>query len=242
MRLRRHQEEVDRLCRAIAAGGAGSLTDILAAVTPGGGKSALPVIAAARLLGMVPPGHARPLTERVCWVVPRDTLRRQAEEAFVDPAWRAFLGHGHAVRAADNAPDPCRGLAGYVTTYQSVAAAPELHLAAFQRHRFLLCVDELHHLPGLSELDAAAGLARVDPHAPGWALVGYDRRAALAERAIIPIRFGALDGEAEWRLGRERCSAPSFAAAGEEDRLRPMLFTVLRTGFAEAMLRRGLAD
>src|SRR3954451_4519445 len=287
--MRRHQEEVDRLCRAVT-GGAVGLTDILAAVTPGGGKSALPVIAAARLLGAVPPGRTRPLVERVCWVVPRDTLRRQAEEAFVDPAWRAFLGHGHAVRAADNAPDPCRGLAGYVTTYQSVAAAPDLHLASFQRHRFLLCVDELHHLPGLSELDTAADaaedtawsrallplletarlrllmtgtleradrrpilwlgyrrdrlatkLARGDPHAPGWGLGGYDRRVALAERAIIPIRFGALDGEAEWRLGRERCAAPSFAEAGD-DRLRPMLFTVLRTGFAEAVLRRALAD
>ena len=104
MRLRRHQEEVDRLCRAIAADGAGNLTDILASVTPGGGKSALPVIAAARLLGMVPPGQGRPWVERVCWVVPRDTLRRQAEEAFVDPAWRAFLGHGHAIRAAENSP------------------------------------------------------------------------------------------------------------------------------------------
>ena len=90
MRLRRHQEEVDRLCRAIAAGAAGSLTDILAAVTPGGGKSALPVIAAARLLGAALPGSKEPLVERVCWVVPRDTLRRQAEEAFVDPAWRAY--------------------------------------------------------------------------------------------------------------------------------------------------------
>jgi superfamily II DNA or RNA helicase len=245
VRLRRHQAEVDRLCRAITAG-ATHLTDILAAVTPGGGKSALPVIAAARLLGAVPPGGKAPLVERVCWVVPRDTLRRQAEEAFVDPAWRAFLGHGHAVRAADNAPDPCRGLAGYVTTYQAVAAAPELHLAEFGRRRYLLCVDELHHLPGLSDLDAAADaaedtawsrallplletarlrllmtgtleradrrpilwlgyrrdrlacrLARVDARAPGWAMVGYDRRAALAERAIIPVRFGALDGEAE---------------------------------------------
>ena len=38
----------------------------------------------------------------------------------------------HAVRAADNGPDPCRGLAGYVTTYQALAAAPDLHLAEFQ--------------------------------------------------------------------------------------------------------------
>src|SRR3954453_9127730 len=98
MRLRRHQEEADRFCGAIAAGAAG-VTDILAAVTPGGGKSALPVIAAARLLDAVPPGRTRPIVEGVCWVGPRDTLLRQAEDAFVDPGWRAFLGHRHAVRA-----------------------------------------------------------------------------------------------------------------------------------------------
>ncbi len=264
-------------------------TDILAAVTPGGGKSALPVIAAARLLGAVPPGQARPIVERICWVVPRDTLRRQAEEAFVDRAWRALLGHEHSVRAADNAPDPCRGLAGYVTTYQSIAAAPALHLAEFRRHRYLLCVDELHHLPGLSDLDAAAeaaedtawsqallpllenaglrllmsgtlersdrrpilwldyrrdrltpGQRRLELGIPGWAVVGYDRRAALAERAIIPIRFGALDGRAEWLLNGELSCVESFSQAS--DKLRPMLFTALRTGYAEAVLRRAFDD
>lgn len=289
MRLRQHQDEVLRLCRAVAAGAAGGLTDILAAVTPGGGKSALPVIAAAGLLGTVPPGRREPLVERVCWVVPRDTLRRQAEEAFVDPAWRAFLGHAHAVRAAENGPDPCRGLAGYVTTYQAVAAAPELHLAEFRRHRYLLCVDELHHLPGLSDLDQVADAAedtawsrallplletaglrllmtgtleradrrpilwlpyrqerltrrlrRVDLAAPGWAVVGYDRRAALAERAIVPVRFGALDGEAEWLSAGERIGAASFADAG--DRVRPMLFTALRTGYADDLLRAAYLD
>ncbi|HEX2527371.1 MAG TPA: DEAD/DEAH box helicase family protein [Geminicoccus sp.] len=288
MRLRRHQDEVDRLCGAIAAGSR-HLTDILAAVTPGGGKSALPVIAAARLLGAIPPGQGRPIVERICWVVPRDTLRRQAEEAFVDPAWRAFLRHGHAVRAAENAPDLCRGLAGYVTTYQSIAAAPDLHLAEFQRHRYLLCVDELHHLPGLSDLDEAADAAedtswsrallplletarlrllmsgtlersdrrpilwlnyrrdhlarnqrRVELAAQGWAVIGYDRRAALAERSIIPIRFGALDGEAEWMVSGERFAATSFSEAS--DKLRPMLFTALRTGYAEALLRRAFTD
>jgi superfamily II DNA or RNA helicase len=288
MRLRRHQAEVDRLCRAIVAGAAG-VTDILAAVTPGGGKSALPVIAAARLLGAVPPGRKAPLVERVCWVVPRDTLRRQAEEAFVDPAWRDYLCHGHAVRAADNGPDPSRGLAGYVTTYQAIAAAPDLHLAEFNRRRYLLCVDELHHLPGLSELDAEAAAAedtswsrailplletaalrllmtgtlercdrrpilwltyrddrwarrqrRVDLAAPGWAVVGYGRKAALAERAIVPIRFGALDGRAAWLLRGEPCEAASFQDAGE--RLRPMLFTALRTGYAGDLLRRAFQD
>ena len=288
MRLRRHQHEVEQICRALGAGASG-VTDILAAVTPGGGKSALPVIAAARLLGAAAPGRTLPLVERVCWIVPRDTLRRQAEEAFQDPAWRAFLGHGHAVRAADNAADPCRGLAGYVTTYQAVAAAPELHLLEFQRHRYLLCVDELHHLPAISESDATADAAedtawsrallplletaglrllmtgtleradrrpilwlpyrndrlarrlrRVDLCAPGWVTVGYDRRAALAERAIVPIRFGALDGEAAWLFAGDRFAAASFGDAG--DRLRPMLFTALRTGYADDLLRRAFAD
>ena len=288
MRLRRHQDEVECLCRSIATG-ALALTDVLAAVTPGGGKSALPVIAAARLLGKVPPGQTEALVERICWIVPRDTLRRQAEEAFVDPAWRSFLCHDHAVRAADNAPDLCRGLAGYVTTYQSVAAAPALHLAEFRLHRYLLCVDELHHLPGLSDLDEAAEAAedtawsrallpllesarlrllmsgtlersdrrpilwlnyrrdrltprqrRVELTMPHWAVVGYDRRAALAEHAIIPIRFGALDGSAEWLLNGEVSAASSFT--GASDKLRPMLFTALRTGYAEAVLRRAFTD
>jgi superfamily II DNA or RNA helicase len=87
------------------------------------------------------------MIDRVCWVVPRDSLRLQAEEAFADPAWRAALAHGLSVRAADNAPDPSRGLAGDITTYQGVAAAPDLHLAELGRHRTLLVVDDVHHLP-----------------------------------------------------------------------------------------------
>ena len=262
------------------------MRDILAAVTPGGGKSLLPVIAAARLV-------AAGLVERVCWVVPRDSLRLQAEEAFADPAWRAALPHALAVRAADNAPDPSRGLAGYITTYQAVAAAPDLHLAEFRRHRTLLVVDEVHHLPALAEVDPAAAaqvaagaedvasawsrallpllecaavrlllsgtLERADgrgilwlPYrkgrkartreveldAPGWAIVGYSRKQALAERAVLPVTFGALDGEASWRdetgleLGPHR-----LAALYPDETTRPALFTALRTGFAEALLR-----
>ena len=262
------------------------MRDILAAVTPGGGKSLLPVIAAARLI-------AAGVVERVCWVVPRDSLRLQAEEAFADPAWRAALPHALSVRAADNTPDPSRGLAGYITTYQAVAAAPDLHLAEFRRFRTLLVVDEVHHLPALAEVDPAAAaqveagaedvasswsrallplfecaavrlllsgtLERADgrgilwlPYrkgrkartreveldAPGWAVVGYSRKQALAERAVLPVTFGALDGEASWRdevgveLGPHR-----LAALYPDETTRPALFTALRTGFAEALLR-----
>ena len=257
--LRTHQAQLAAIVRAIAAGEAAEITDILAAVTPGGGKSLLPVIAAHALL-------STGVIDRVCWVVPRDSLRLQAEEAFADPAWRAILGHAVSVRAADNAPDPCRGLHGYITTYQSVAAAPELHLAEFRRHRTLLVVDEVHHLPALSDMapdpladpavDAATGWSRallplletarlrlllsgtlqradgrsilwlpyragpraktreVDLAAPGWAVVGYSRSQALAERAVLPVLFGAVDGQASWldesrtAVGPHRLFAP----------------------------------
>jgi hypothetical protein len=162
-------------------------------------------------------------------------------------------------------------------------------LAEFNRHRYLLCIDELHHLPGLSDLDGTAAAAedtawsrallplletaglrllmtgtmeradkrpilwlaygkdryarrqrRVELEVPGWAVVGYSRRAALAERAIIPVRFGALDGEAEWFVGKDRFAVSSFQDAG--DKVRSMLFTALRTGYADDLLRRAFLD
>jgi superfamily II DNA or RNA helicase len=288
--LRSHQRQLVSVIEAIASRRTDA-RDILAAVTPGGGKSLLPVIAASRLI-------ASGMVERVCWVVPRDSLRLQAEEAFADPAWRAALGHSLALRAADNTPNPSRGLAGYITTYQGIAAAPDLHLREFQRHDTLLVVDEVHHLPALADTDpetaaevAKAGddeasawsrailpllesatvrlllsgtLERADgrriiwlPYrkgpkartreialdAPGWAVIGYSRARALRERAVLPVTFGALDGEARWRaeegveVGPHRLAAPY-----PNETTRPALFTALRTGFAEALLREAFVS
>ena len=292
--LRTHQAHVAAIVQAIAAGEAADVADILAAVTPGGGKSLLPVIAGAALVraGVI---------DRVCWVVPRDSLRLQAEEAFADPAWRTALGHALSVRAAGNDADPCRGLSGYVTTYQGVAAAPDLHLAEFRRHRYLLIVDEVHHLPALSDMtpeppvpgadagaDEASGWSRalqplletaqlrlllsgtleradgrgilwlpyragrrtatreVDMAAPGWAVVGYSRAQALAERAVLPVTFGAMDGEARWLDPEIKQPDGSPAEVGPHrlfghwptETTRPALFTALRTGFADDLLRQ----
>ncbi len=252
--------------------------DVLAAVTPGGGKSLLPVIAASRLINAG-------IVDRVVWVVPRETLKYQAEEAFADVSWRNTLGHALAVRAADNEPDPSRGLAGYVTTYQAVAAAPDLHLSEFQRYRTLLVVDELHHLPALYDINPNAGeeeaawsqallplfetsavrllmsgtLQRADGRAilwlpyrllasrnhlreialdaPGWAVIGYSRRMALMERAVLPCIFGAVDGEAEW-IDADECVSGPHRISGSPDTARPALFTALRTEFADALLRK----
>src|SRR4051794_14892338 len=244
--LRSHQQQLAAVVAAIASGRTDA-RDILAAVTPGGGKSLLPVLAAATL-------KQAGLIDRICWVVPRDSLRLQAEEAFADPAWRTALGHSLSVRAADNAPDPSRGLDGYITTYQGVAAAPDLHLSEFRRHRTLLVIDEMHHLPALADIDPDTAAHAEDPedaqasrwsrailpllecaavrlllsgtleradgkgilwlpyrrgprirtreielNAPGWLVVGYSRKQALAERTVLPVTFGAMDGEATWR-------------------------------------------
>jgi hypothetical protein len=287
-RLRSHQERLAEIVAAIAEGD--TARDILAAVTPGGGKSLLPVIAAARLV-------AAGIVSRVVWVVPRDSLRLQAEEAFADPAWRDALGHDLAVRAADNGRDPARGLAGYVTTYQGVAAAPNLHLTEALRHPTLLVTDEVHHLPALEEaaaepsllsdapaVEEASGWSRalspvlaaarvrlhlsgtleradgrailalpyrrsttrakareVDLEAPGWRVVGYSRAQALRDRAVLPVTFGAMDGEARWsvRGPEERVTLGPHRLAGAmvEETTRPALFAALRTEFAEALLR-----
>ena len=293
----------------MARGEAGEVRDVLAAVTPGGGKSLLPVIAASGLI-------AAGLVERVVWIVPRDSLRLQAEEAFADPVWRTALDHALSVRAADNGRDPCRGLAGYVTTYQGVAAAPALHLAEARRHATLVVTDEVHHLPALGEepteeaaepegeadlfaapgfdagadgppepedasawsralapvlaaarvrlhlsgtLERADGRAilwlpyrraqvakarEVDLDAPGWRVIGYSRAQALRDRAVLPVTFGALDGEASWSVrgesqqtGRVALGPHRLAGPMPSETTRPALFTALRTEFAEALLR-----
>ena len=70
-------------------------------------------------------------------------------------------------------------------------------------------------------------------------MIGYSRAQALRERAVLPVTFGALDGEARWRAeeGMEVGPHPLHAPYPNET-TRPALFTALRTGFAEALLRQ----
>lgn len=277
VKLRSHQRSIFDIASAIARSET-SISDILAAVTPGGGKSLLPVISAALLkkAGMI---------DRICWIVPRDTLRLQAEEAFTDNVWRQALGHRLRIRAAENRKDLCRGMDGYVTTYQAIAAAPDLHLSEFRKHRYLIAVDELHHLPAVSASDRTikeddetswslsllplletarvrllmsgtlersdgkpilwlpykklvgkAGAREIDFSREGWAMVGYSRRQALAEKAILPVTFGAMDASAKW-LDAQRMerSVDTLTTAFEDG--RAALFTALRTDFATSVLR-----
>jgi len=80
MKLRRHQRELENICQEILDGR--NLTDIVCAVTPGGGKSLLPQILATRLIPAI--------TDALCWIVPRSVLQDQGARGFQNPSHRAF--------------------------------------------------------------------------------------------------------------------------------------------------------
>lgn len=116
---------------------------IICAVTPGGGKSALPLIAAAET--------AEPQSLKIAWIVPRDSLRRQAEESFINPALKRLTGHDSLIRTCQNADrsNLSRDLRGFVTTYQAVVADPHIYRREFEARPYILFLDEPHHIPAI---------------------------------------------------------------------------------------------
>ena len=77
----------------------------------------------------------------------------------------------------------------------------------------------------------------INMEAPGWAVIGYSRAEALAERAVLPVTFGAIAGEASWLDEDKRAVGPHRLDESQET-TRPALFTALRTGFAEQLLNQ----
>ena len=254
-RLRFHQQAVADACRDILAGG--EITEIVLSVTPGGGKSFVPVILAENLIPRV--------AEKICWVVPRNALKYQGEAEFTDPRWQT----ARRVRAADNGSDLSRGLDGYVTTYQAVGAAPGCHAAEFARHRYILFLDECHHVAegsvwhkalaplvrsAVLVVKASGTLSRGDgqkiafmPYRDGRVDLGctgarrvivYGRRRAIADGAILSVEFRTVDGDAEWE--EQDGSRGQSMLSGEES--AKALFSALRTGFADNLLDAALAE
>jgi superfamily II DNA or RNA helicase len=262
MQLRAHQR--DALALAADPGFGRDFKKILAAVTPGGGKSSLPVIFGLRAL-------AAGIADKICWAVPRDSLKKQAAEAFADPRWRDFLSHRLEIREADNEPDPTRGSNGYATTLQAIGAAPELHAREFKRHRYVLVLDEMHHVAEGSLWAEALGplienavmvvfmsgtLSRDDdkPIAfiryedlpdgtsgvvlesePDYRVVRYTRAQALAEEATLPIYFERLDGAARWiDTSGEEREAGSLRGAAKNT--AGAIRTLLRSDYAAEVI------
>jgi superfamily II DNA or RNA helicase len=133
---RTFQEEWQQMVTRIADGTL-DVRDLYADITPGGGKSTLPLM----LTTLIPR-----LADKLCWVVPRASLARQAEETFQDRTFRRLFGHQASLRWSTNEFNPTRGHQGYVTTYQAIGENPRLHAAEFARQRYILFLDEPHHV------------------------------------------------------------------------------------------------
>ncbi|MFN6561586.1 MAG: DEAD/DEAH box helicase family protein [Nostoc sp. ChiSLP01] len=147
LNLRKHQAEFLEICKLIKAGQ--TIKKILMLVTPGGGKSLIPVIAAAQLIPNQPfqRGFHGSIADAICWIVPKVNLQKQGEENFEDSFFKQYLAHEHRVMANNyNEPNPCKGMSGYVATYQAIAANPDLHAQEFRRKRYILVLDEFHHV------------------------------------------------------------------------------------------------
>jgi superfamily II DNA or RNA helicase len=114
------------------------IRDIIIKATPGAGKSSLPIIAGKLITA--------DLADALCWVCPRMSLQDQAERNFIDPFFRDLFKHWLTIRASTNENNPCRGMNGFVTTYQAIGVDKEQTvLRDFMRKRYILILDEYHH-------------------------------------------------------------------------------------------------
>ena len=138
MTLRKHQQQVSDIADDIIAGS--PVKTIIPYVEPGAGKSLLPVILASKLI-------REKMASAICWVVPRKNLQHQAASNFIDPYFRQMLGHDSRIRESTNDANPCRGLSGFVTTYQAIGIDENQSvLFEFMQKRMILVLDEFHHV------------------------------------------------------------------------------------------------
>ncbi len=179
MKLRKHQAEFKAAIDNIKAGA--PIKTILAHVCPGGGKSLIPILAGE----LISCGMA----DAICWVVPRTSLQIQGEGNFIDPFFRNMIGHTLTVRASTNEVNPCRGLNGFVTTYQAIGLdTKQTVVNDFRRRRYILILDEFHHVEvggpweeSLAPLVAEARFAVL--------MTGTIERGDAKQVAFMPYRF-----------------------------------------------------
>lgn len=217
MKLRFHQQKIHDELATMTAERMRDRRTMVVNVWPGGGKSVIPVIAASALM-------RKKLIQKTVVVVPRLSLKRQGADAFQDRQFRTMLGHNLEVREDCNDVNPDRGTAGYITTYQAIMAAPEMHAQFFRKWRCLLVLDEVHHvgedspthdalrrvfdsaayrilMTGTLDRNEGGPIAFLHYSAPdldGKLIpevdTGYGLQDAVTEKAIIEMDFIHVDG------------------------------------------------
>lgn len=269
MSYRQHQQEFDGVCRQILAGR--DIRRVILSVTPGGGKSLLPQIAAHLLIPTI--------IDKICWVVPRDALRDQATRNFIAKQDRQIVGHSLEIRATTKENDPSRGTAGFSTTYQALASDPGFYAAEFKRHRYALILDEPHHLflgdpwyRGVADLigsarlqilmsgtwdrqEKIAGIDYIQDQTGLWvpdipdrlevrgdtAYIRYSRQTAIQEGAIKELRLGSGDGPGEF-INRDGQTMFLDSFATAGRYTRELIFTALRTEYATKLISKWMGD
>ncbi len=250
MKLRKHQAELLKACQDIINGW--PLRKIICNVTPGGGKSLLPVIIAHYLIPKI--------ADKLLWIVPRNNLKYQGESEFLGN----IIKTDKRLRATNgNDMDPCRGADGYITTYQAIGQNPGLHYDESKNHRYIVFLDEPHHVAKGSSWEAAlkpiidnasliilasGTLSRNDKKEIAFIdykfnlpvlknseytrVINYNRSDALKEKAIVSLDFETIDCNAIWEKAGIVNSIESLAKHTSGD----AIFTALRTEFAYQML------
>lgn len=134
--LRKHQSDFKAVIGRIIEGE--PIRTIYCHVAPGGGKSIIPIMAGK----LITAG----LADKLLWIAPRLSLTDQAEREFVNPYFRSMLNHNIKIRQSTNEINPCRGLDGIATTYNAVGLDDGILVDEFRRRRYILIMDEFHHV------------------------------------------------------------------------------------------------
>ena len=259
MQLRRHQAQFLKTIDDIIAGS--GVTDILLSVTPGGGKSSIPIITGKlKQAGLI---------DGIAWVVPRQALQDQGERVFLDPFFRELFNHSLSIRSSTNDINPCRGTDGFVTTYQALGVDDNRIVAnEFQRRRYALILDEFHHVEkdgvwhkaleplhrhAIFTIKMTGTLERGDGKPIAFiryrnnrpvlqdnektAVITYNRRDALAEQAILPISFYLSDGQFRWENQEGSLRHIDSFEQAQKGEQAAALYTALQTDFASELLR-----
>lgn len=264
--LRKHQKQFSHAIDGIISGA--GINTIWCHVTPGGGKSLLPVLSGK----LITSG----LADKLIWIAPRLSLIDQAEREFINPHFRQALNHRLQIRSSTNEANPCRGTHGFATTYNAVGLDDGILLDEFRRRRYILIMDEIHHIakdslwhekieplwdlaafrvPMTGTLERGAGdriaflpyqdlwtatVPTLPKETPNFS-IRYTRTDALRERAIIPLRFHLADGQASWETEEGKTVNVASLDRVDDAKASQAVYTALQTGFAEDLLADGLA-
>lgn len=139
--LRKHQGELDHVIEGIIKKKP-DLKDvrrIILSVVAGGGKGSV-VVNAGKLL-------RAGLVSSICCIVPRQSLQTQCEAVCQDPFFQKLFKTKISIRASTNDFDPCRGMDGFVTTYQALGVdKTKSVLREVSTSKYCLILDEFHHV------------------------------------------------------------------------------------------------